>query len=351
MPRPNRGAYLKFIKARGLFYIQWSEAGNVRKRSTGTADGAMAEAILSQFIADRNARQRPAGPSSPGEFLIVDALDLYGRLHAPNTAAPERIAYALTPLIEFWAQNTVADVSKETCRAYIQWRKRAPGTVRRELSTLRAALNFAFSEGRLTTVPFVLLPAKPDGKDRWLTKTEAAKLLNAARTSRADTRLYLPLFIVTALYTGARKEAILSLRWPQVDLERRRIDFSPVGTRKTTKGKVRGQPIPDKLFTALRLAKRRGTDLGYVIHRNGDRIKDIGDSKSGSFGRAAMAAGLHDVTPHTLRHTRGTWMAHKGVSMFDIAGWLGQSVERTTELYAHHHPDYMEAAKHATDRR
>jgi integrase len=41
----------------------------------------------------------------------------------------------------------------------------------------------------------------------------------------ADVRLYLPLFIVLGLYTGARKEAILSLRWPQIDLENKRINF------------------------------------------------------------------------------------------------------------------------------
>jgi integrase len=38
--------------------------------------------------------------------------------------------------------------------------------------------------------------------------------------------LYLPLFIVIGLYTGARKEAILSLRWSQIDLETSRINFA-----------------------------------------------------------------------------------------------------------------------------
>ena len=86
--------------------------------------------------------------------------------------------------------------------------------MRRELSTLRAALNFAVGEQRLTIAPPVLLPEKPEGQDRWLTRPEAARLLNAARTGRSDVRLYLLLFILIGLYTGARKDAILSLRWP-----------------------------------------------------------------------------------------------------------------------------------------
>ena len=351
MPRRNRGAYLRFNPERGVFYIQWSEGGSVRKRSTGTADGREAETLLSDFIRDRNAAQRPSGPRDPGEFPITEALDLYGTLHAPTTAAPERIAYAMIPLIEFWGERPVGDVTKETCRAYARWRKRAAGTMRRELTTLRAAFNFAHSEGRLTRVPHVELPEKPDGKDRWLTKSEAARLLNAARTARADTRLYLPLFVMLALYTGARKGAILSLRWHQVDLENRRIDFAPIGQRRTTKRRVRGQPIPARLFTMLRLARLRGSDLGHVIHDSGRPIKDIGDGSGGSFGRACKRAGLSDVTPHTLRHTCGTWMAQRGVALHDIGGWLGHTDSRTTELYAHHHPDFMEAALRAADRR
>lgn len=52
-------------------------------------------------------------------------------------------------------------------------------------------------------------------------------------TNLSTVRLYLPLFILIALRTGARKEAILSLRLSQVDLEAGRIDFNPAGRRRT----------------------------------------------------------------------------------------------------------------------
>lgn len=261
--------------------------------------------------------------------------------------------------MEFWGDLAVSAITKQTCRAYAEQRGKAPATIRRELTTLRAALKFAFEEGRLTRVPHVELPEKPDGKDRWLTYGEAARLLNAARTGYANVRLYLPLYILIGLYTGARPGAILSLRWPQVDLDAGRIDFAPLGTRRTTKRKVRGQPIPRRLMTFLRLAKRRGTELGYVVHDSGSRIKDIGgawdgDPKkrgNGSFGGACKRAGLAGVSPHTLRHTCGTWMAQRGVPLHMIGGWLGHTDARTTELYAHHHPDHMQDALAAADRR
>lgn len=344
MPRPNRGPYLKFIAERDRYYIQWSECGCVKKRSTGTSDRKEAQIILADFIRERQIRQQPDGPADPSQYLISDALALYAELHAPTRKAPERIVYAIEPLLDFWEGNTVADISKQTCRSYMRERDRSNGTMRRELGTLKAALNFAYSEGRLTRVPFVLLPEKPQGKDRWLTRAEAAALLSAARTASGGVRLYLPLFIVLGLYTGARKGAILSLRWHQVDLSAGHINFLPVGEEQSNKRRAR-IPIPNKLLGHLKRARHRGSDLGYVVHRNGQKIDDV----KHSFASACAKAGVFKATPHTLRHTCGTWMAQRGVSLFQIGGWLGHSHDRTTELYAHHHPDFLSEAKHALD--
>lgn len=365
MPRPNRGAYLKSIKNQGwkrsVWFICWSEQGRTRKRSTGTSDSREAEGQLADFIKERQRREQPAEPSDPRAFSVAEALDLYGSEHAPTTAAAARIGYAIEALLPFWGEKMVSEVTAATCAAYTAARQRSAGTVRRELGVLSAAINFAHRHGRLRSAPFVFKPDKPEGKERWLTRAEAAKLLHAAVRSRADSRLYLPLFIVLALYTGARKDALLSLRWPQVDLERGRINLNPPGRKRTNKGRAT-LPIPRQLLTFLKLARRRGSDLGYVIHRNGDRIKDIGGAwngvhgkegcqAQGSFGRACKAAGLAGVSPHTLRHTCGTWLAQAGVSLWDIAGWLGQSNARTTELYAHHHTEHLSGAMRAIERK
>ncbi|NII58107.1 tyrosine-type recombinase/integrase [Sphingomonas aerolata] len=354
MPRPNQGPKLDYRADRGQFYITWSESGRSRKRSTGTGDREAAHIALAEFIRDRQQQSRPIGPSAPTEFPIDQALDLYGQQHAPTTEAPERIGYAIEALLPFWQQSTVGDITEATCRAYGRWRERSAGTIRKELGVLRAAVNFAHRHGRITTAPYVFLPEKPEGKSRWLTHSEAAALVRAARRARStaglsyatSSRGYLPLFILLALHTGARKEALLSLRWPQVDLDRGVIDLNPPGRRRTAKGRA-VIPIPDRLMTLLRLARRRGTDLGYVLHQDGERILDI----KRSFARACRDAGVAAVTPHTLRHTCGTWLAQRGVDLWEVAGWLGQTHARTTELYAHHHPDHFKAAKRAVDRR
>jgi len=340
MPRPNPGPRLVKLSRRANWYIRWTENERSRERSTDTTDDGEAQGALEAFLAGR---RRRGGPRDPAAFPVLDALNDYAEERAPETSAPARIAYAIDALADHWAGLTVSEITKETCASYQAGRGVAAGTVRRELGVLRAALNHAHKHGRLTRTVFVWMPPKPEGRDRWLRRKEAAALLRAARRDRRA-RLHLPLFILIGLYTGARKEAILSLRWHQVDLDRGRINFNPPGRPRTSKGRPI-IPIPRRLMIFLRLARCRGVDLGYVVNRHGRRIGDI----KRSFRTACNRAGLADVVPHTLRHTAGTWMAQRGVPMWEIAGYLGHSHERTAALYSHHHPDHLALAKGAFD--
>ena len=232
---------------------------------------------------------------------------------------------------------SVADVTPITCGRYAEKRDRSAGTVRRELGVLRAAINRAHRNGRLTRPVALELPERPEPKERWLSRKEAAAIIRAARTPQA--RLYLPLFILIGLYTGRRKETILSLRWPRVNLEARTINFD-IGGRKRTNTKRGIIPIPPRLLPHLHRLRKRGTDLGYVLHINGERIKDI---KKG-FAAACDRAGIADVTPHTLKHTAATWLMQSGTDPWQAAGFLSTSVETLLRVYGHHHPDYQRQA-------
>jgi integrase len=238
-------------------------------------------------------------------------------------------------------------VKPVTCNAYRDARVKQGvklGTITKELSVLRAALKWSEENGRLLTMPKMSIPPKQEGKDRWLTVGEAARLLAAARAERKS-RLHLPLFIQLALYTGARTEAILTLKWLQIDLERGYIDFNPPGRARTKKGRAK-QRLPKKLRWFLAKAQARASSP-YVLAYHGEPIKRI----IKGFRNACRRAGLDGVTPHTLRHTCATWQAQQGVDLHQIGGWLGHSDSRTTQLYAHHHPDHMRDALAAVERR
>lgn len=339
MPRRNSGPRLRFLQKRATYYIVWTENGRSRERSTGTSDRQLAESALADFL---HARARDAGPREPKEILVTDVLADYGEEHGAETAAPWRIAAAIKILAPFWEGKRVVDVNRESCRKYVSFRRRAAGTTRRELGVLRAAINHSHRSGRLTRTVPVELPEGAAPRERWLTKGEAASLLQAAlREPRV--RLHLPLFILLGLRTGQRKSAILTLRWSQVDLgPRPTIDFNSPGERRSKKLKAR-QPISRKLLGHLRRARRRGSDIGFVINENGARLKDI---KRG-FTSACKRAGLKGVTPHVLRHTCATWLMQRGVPLWEAAGFLQMSPETLQRVYGHHSPDHLQRAAEA----
>lgn len=338
MPRRNSGPRLRFLEKRNCYYIVWTEGGRSRERSTGARDRPEAEIVFAEFL---RLRTRDSGPRDPAEILVTDLLADYAEEHAPTTQSPARIGYAVTALTPFWDGVTVAGVTKETCRAYVARRGRSAGTTRRELGVLRAAINYAADAGRLTRPVAVELPDRPPTRDRWLTRREAARLLRAAlREPRC--RLHLPLFILIGLYTGQRKEAILSLRWSQIDLDAGRINFNAPCERRSNKRRSR-IPIPRPLLPHLRRARLRGTDIGFVVNDDGRRLRDI----KRSFASACRRADLEGVSPHVLRHTCATWLMQHGVNKWDASGYLAMSVETLERVYGHHHPDFMTSAMEA----
>jgi integrase len=331
MGRRNQGPRLRYLKKRKAYYITWTEHGRSRERSTGTADREQAEVIFAEWLQRRGRR---SSPSDPAAILVTDVLNEYLQERGPKVTAPERIAYAVLSLTDFFEGNTVADVTPQTCGRYVEKRGRSQGTVRRELGVLRAAINYAHKCGSITRPVAVDLPERPEPRDRWLTRREAANLIRAARTPQA--RLYMPLFILLGLYTGRRKEAILSLRWPQVDLDGGFIDFEIAGRKRTNKkrGKI---PIPARLLPHLRRARKRGT---WVLHLNGERIGDI---KKG-FAAACERAGIEGVCPHTLKHTAITWSMQARTDPWQAPGFFATSVETLLRVYGHHHAAYMREA-------
>jgi len=341
MPRRNQGPKLRWLAERQAYYITWTINGRSRKLSTGTASREAAEIVFAEWLLRQTRRD---GPSDPAEILVTDVLADYVNERGPKVVGQETMARSVETLSRLWEGCTVASVPAHV-DAYVKRRDRAAGTTRRELGVLQAAINHAHKRGRITRSVTVELPPCPPARARWLTRQETAKLVKASRKDR-KARLYLPLFILIGIYTGRRKEAILSLRWPQIDLNANRINFEIEG-RGVTK-KRRGQiPIPAPLRAHLMRARLRGTDLGHVLHINGKPIANI---KKG-FASACKRANLDGVTPHTLRHTAATWVMQKGVPTWQAAAFLSMSEATLTRVYGHHHPDYMREAADAIGNR
>ena len=356
MPRKSKGPRLYWRKPtatrKGVYVVR----DGATEFSTCTTDRLTAETALRTYL---NEKDRPTvRPLS--EVLVSEVLATYGEKHAYKAACPERIGYAIDALNLWWAGRSVSDVSVDSCEQYIQdmragyhapasEKPRRPvqdGTIRRELGCLRSALICCKKRGLLETVPPMAFPDKPPAKERWLTRSEAARLIRAAR--KADRTRYMARFILVGLYTGSRKAVILGLKFAphpmggHVDLATQKL-YRKARTQRATRKEAPTVTLPRRLLRHLERWQRNGSR--WVVENGGLGIADM----KNDWEAVRDAAGLPDVTPHTLRHTAITWAMRSGANVWHISGYFGVSLDTLEKVYAHHHPDHMLSAVSAAN--
>ncbi|RFD20120.1 site-specific integrase [Komagataeibacter melaceti] len=324
----------------GYFYAQWWDPQKGKRRvSLGTKDRATAKRALGQLMAGLASPEPPARPS------IDRIMQGYLEDRRPRVASFASLEHASSAICEHLGYLQPDNLTTQVCRAYAktrheqgrrglppgQWRPLSDGTIIKELVTLRTALRWAVREKWIDSAPAIEVPRAPKSRERWLTHQEANRLIAVTTTP------HVRLFILLALYTGARSGAIFELQWDQVNLEQRIISF---GQGTGNKGRSIVPMVPQLYEALIQAAEGRTTD--WVIEYRGQRIHKI----KTAFNKRAAKAGLDDVTPHTLRHTCATWMVMAGVPFEMVAKFLGNSVEMIERVYGHHSPDWL---KKATD--
>ncbi|MGA9855084.1 MAG: site-specific integrase [Gammaproteobacteria bacterium] len=319
------------------------------RRSTGCReeDGGEAQKRLAEYIAGKHVASANAGIRAPADIPVADVIALYTSDVAEKHSRPKETAARLDRLLGFFGNKMLSDINGDLCREYA--RKRGNAAARREMSDLRAAINHHRREGLCSAVVELVLPRAGDSRERWLTRTEAAKLIRSAWRYREIqkghptgrySRRHVARFILVALYTTRRKGAILSAALspaegrPWADLDRGVLYGAP-GARRSKKR----QPaiaLPLRLLGHLRRWKKKGQR--FLIEFNGAPIGSIDKA----FGATVDAAKLDAaVIPHALRHTGITWLAIEGVDPYEICRYAGITMEVFERVYAHHHPDFM----------
>lgn len=331
---------MRLVWYRNAWACAWTEAGRTRRASLRTQDRGLAERRLADL------ERQPVGP------LVGDIFAAYLREKDQTAARPAGLHDCWKALKSTFAHLRPDQVDRPLCRAYAARRRRAgrqPATANKELRILRAALRWHDPQ----TPAVFEMPSPPPPTSRHLTRADYARLLAAAETAP-----HLRLFIVLALATAARSQAVLELTWDRVDFRRGRIHLAANGPdRRPQAGPEDGQreargrkgratvPMTAPARTALEAA-RRGARTRYVIEY-ADR--PVGSVKK-AFARAAARADLTGVTPKVLRHTAAVWMAEDRVPMSEIAQYLGHRDDRITQrVYARYSPDYLGRAARALE--
>jgi integrase len=213
------------------------------------------------------------------------------------------------------------------------------GTIHRELSVLQAAIRHAEASDKGAWFPSGVVPAfkmpvrMSEPRKIWLTKQQAVALHDAAHLP------HVRLFILIALTTAARGNAILSLEWRDVDFVRGIVDFGRVDHKKRRPIVTMIPQLRDALAAARAVACSP-----FVIEHDG---RGIGDIRRG-FTRAAEAAGLPWVTMHVLKHTAISWLCQSGELSIDEIADLVDTTEGTIRRhYRHLFPEVVTQATSA----
>lgn len=232
-------------------------------------------------------------------------------------------------------------VSKALCREYANDRRRRgikDGTILTELRRLGTALRWAKGEKLIAETPTIWLPTEPKPRDRWLTEAETRALIDAAVAP------HIRLFIILALGTAGRSEAILQLTWDRIDFEGGKIFLDNPDMDRTAKGRAT-VPMNDMARAALATAKAEAI-TSHVIEWKQDRVRSI---KKG-FAASVKAAGIEHCTPHDIRRTAASWMVMQRVPIEEVARYLGHTNPRITwRTYGRFAPDLLKDASQAVN--
>jgi integrase len=235
----------------------------------------------------------------------------------------------------FWDDVEPDLIGEQMCRHYRKTRRVSDSTARYELIQLSTALKWGRGERHITADPKMWLPVLPEREPKHLTRAEFARFFEAVRADHA--RVY----VMLGLHTVARPSAILDLTWDRVDFMRRQIDYRKPDRAQTSKRRV-VVPIGDELLKALQTAYEART-CEYVVERGGQKVGSI----KKAFQAASERSNVH-ATPYTLRHTGAVWAAEAGVSMAELAQFMGHDDDRTTQKhYARFSPDHLRSVANA----
>jgi integrase len=208
-------------------------------------------------------------------------------------------------------------------------------TVNRVLSTVQKILNAAKKEWEwLDNVPSTKKLTEPENRVRWLTQSEAEKLLN-------ELPAHLGLMARFSLATGLREKNVTQLQWAQVDMQRR---CAWIDAENSKSKKAIAVPLNDNALSVLR--SQVGKHEGYVFTYKGHPVTRANNH---AWRKALVRAGIENFRWHDLRHTWASWHVQNGTPLNvlkELGGWADLTmVLRYAHLSSEHLASYANNSK------
>jgi integrase len=261
--------------------------------------------------------------------VLEDYIERYLREHAKDAERAIKDArWQVEKYVSGWKARSLGSISRSNVEqlAASVGQNHGPYTANRLLQLLRRLFNWSIEKNLWQGAnPVAKIELFPEHKRaRRLQPVEMRKFLEALSAERnAD----LKDFVILALFTGARKSDVLSMRWR--DLREGKWIVPNPKNREPYEIPLTREAVA---VLARRTADRKDRECLWVFPSRGESGHVVNLKRTWEDFR--KRAGVADLRIHDLRRTLGSWQADAGVSQPIIGKSLGHKSLAATEIYS-----------------
>jgi integrase len=307
---------------RGIWWVDFTVAGQRVTRSAGTTSRSQAEEWAARLASDLwRTRRLGDKPRLTWGTAVLDWL----RKHGDERRSIETMKDRLRWISAHLENVQLADITPQRLDAILSAYEGANGTRNRFVAEVSKILHHAHREGWIAAVPAFRRYHEPRAEPRWLTQEQADMLIDELPAHLADMARF-------SLATGLRESNVRLLRWSQVDIVR--AVAWVLGSE--TKNK-RALSVPLNADALEVLHRRRHDHKVYVFVYEGHPVWNC---SSHAWYKAVKRAKLTGLRWHDLRHTWASWHVMAGTPLpvlQQLGGWSSYSM---VLRYAHVAVDY-----------
>lgn len=221
-------------------------------------------------------------------------------------------------------------------------RKKAPLGAYNYLRSIKAMFNKGIEWNYLRNNPFgkVKLPKRQEANPTFINANELEKILSKIE------KQFVKDITEISFYSGMRLGEATFLKWGNISLNQNTITIGNENFTTKTR-RTRSVPIHPRvkeIIERLKGVKKQNNKDEFLFRKKGNQ-PFTASYISKQFKKACRDAGMDEaIHYHSLRHSTGSLLAQKGVSLYTIQKILGHTKITTTQIYAHLQIDTLREA-------
>ena len=344
LPDKNKRHYFYDTKIKGLELMvteQGTKSFKVYRKFNGkpvrvtlgkypemTIENARNEAqrVIADMISGKNPNEEKKNIRSETTFgeMFKIFMERHSKVTKKSWIADE---LDIPRFLSHWFERKLSTITKQEIQLIHEKIRKENGLYQanRMLARIHIIYNKAIEWGWNRTNPASSIKKfKEKSRDRFLHPDE---LPRSFESLEAEPNLTIKDYIYVSLFTGARKSNVLSMKWEDINFERREWLIP-----ETKNGESLRVHLTEKVIDILKNRLQSNPNSKWVFESIG-KTGHLVEPKSG-WKRILQRADIKDLRLHDLRRTLGSYQAINGASSLIIGKSLGHKNQQSTAIYA-----------------